>query len=159
MGKILYNSKQIDHRYFFYLTVKNIVDRTEMYFWIRREEMDKDEIVRVLEAYGFNTNHPRSELLMAQILNSLTLFEIQQFLDCLSSLDVLVVQINPFIIKTLTGQFFGEGEDFAWEYSTKSLEFSQLIDKPLPIEVIGPYDPDHKPRFVLHRRPGLQLAL
>jgi len=129
-------------RYFVNLAVRNILRKARVDFELYRPSLDDETIIQLAEVSGYNSNHPNFDGLREQIMGSFTLHEISQFLDCLSSLKVVEVDVKPAIFRANDPKVPKKGEQYvAISIEDGNYDFSQLDGYTLPFVVMGRYNP------------------
>jgi hypothetical protein len=134
------NFKSMETRYFCSLYARNVLNKPVIKFVLSREFIDNNEVARILEANGYNSNHPGAEVFISQIKKSFTLPEVDHFLNCLPPSTVCSVEIIPFFIMDMSD--FDDYLSVEIQSGTryKILDFSELVDGTLPFPIVGYYE-------------------
>ncbi len=135
------NNDLWSHRYNISLSVRNFLKRDWIDFELCRPEMDVDQIIGLIEAAGFNQNHPEYSDLVSQAKQTFSLEEIAEFLKSISSLEVVNFAIEPAMLrvsipeKPEKGVISVEIETFGEDFN-----FSKIERYSLPFEIVGKYE-------------------
>jgi hypothetical protein len=124
------------------ITMKNILGKTRIDFELFRTELDEELICQVLEAAGYNSNHPRFGELKYQVKKSFTLDEIDQFIAFISSQQILELNLELAVyrVNDITSPNKGRSA-VAVSPVEEIFDFSTLEGYAIPFVIKGRYNP------------------
>jgi hypothetical protein len=124
------------------ITMKNILGKTRIDFELFRTELDEELICQVLEAAGYNTNHPRFGELKYQVEKSFTLDEINQFIAFISFQQILELNLTLVVYRVNDPTILKKGRSVVVVSPAEEIfDFSTLEGYSIPFMVKGRYNP------------------
>lgn len=132
------NPQQIETRYFVSLAAMDILGRGRVDFELYRPELDDPLVGQIVEASGFNFNHPNIQELIGQIKRSFTLTEVSQLIGGIGSLEIVEINIETAAYHVSDPTIPKKGEVLvSVGLSEEKFDFSTLEEYSVPFKVIG----------------------
>jgi hypothetical protein len=129
-------------RFFVQLAINNILGKTQVDFELFRTEWDEELMRQILEAAGYNSNHPQFGELKYQVKKSFTLDEINQFIAFLSTQQVLELNLELAVYRVNDPTILKKGRSVVVVSPTEEIfDFSTLEGYSIPFMVKGRYNP------------------
>ena len=119
-----------ERRYFVTLTLQNTLNKPIIEFRLFHKHMEESDWLKILVAGGYDSKHPKANSLISSIKFSFSSPEICQLWSCLSSVLVVHITLDLFILRDIVIH----PEKYPAYNNTRALirDFSEVINKPLP---------------------------
>ena len=135
------NKDEWSDRYNIRLSVRNFNDIDQIDIQLYQPELDINQVQYLLHAYGYNCNHFAYQELVSQVRGTFTLSEAGDFLKCVSTFDVVGIEIKPAIILVADPSQPKQNNCIRLE----EFHFSSLDTYSLQFEIVGRYEMDDLP--------------
>lgn len=127
-------------RYNLSALILNILGEHHIDFVLPQPNPEQKVIDEVIEASGFNDNHPEYSFLVEQVKSTFTLHETTQIIDYLSLLEIAGMNISVAMLRVNPPVRPEPGKvSFQVNVCHQSYEFTEISNNRLPFVLIGLY--------------------